>query len=77
MWMLATVRIGFVWYYIDDEYIRHGATQADEFQEENVDSGLSLRLEIVNTVSGQINILLAEGIMVSSLMMLIVNLTIL
>ena len=78
MWMLATVRMGLFWYFIDDVYIRHGATQADTFQVVTLATQSSLRgLNIASVVLPQINVLIAEGVMVRPFIMLIVSMTIL
>ena len=62
MWMLVTARIGLAWYFIDETYIVHGATQADEVQESF--TGPLKGLGVAGVALHQINVLLAEGVMV-------------
>ena len=75
MWMLATVRMGLFWYFINDVYIRHGATQADTFQEASDNYGSLRGLTIASVVLPQVNVLIAESVMVRPVIMLIVNVT--
>lgn len=64
MWIIFTFRMSLGWYYIDNIYIRHGATQGDELEESCPKNASQLWLDHVAVVLTQINVLLAEGVMV-------------
>lgn len=64
MWILTTIRTAVIWYYLDSTYIANGATQDDAYNADTSNDPTTVDWYIYVKLALQVNVLIAEAIMV-------------